>query len=78
MPHRHDGPCRLVTEDDRLAHADRAEAAILIVVQVGAADAAGTDRHQHLSAPRIADFVGLDAEIALIVEAADACVHKRA
>jgi predicted secreted protein len=38
----------LVTEDHRLLQPHRAEAAVVIVVQVGAADAAGLDTDLHL------------------------------
>ena len=55
----------LMAEDHRLAHADRAEAAMQIVVQVRAADAAGLDPHAHVARPELGRGRRLDAQVLL-------------
>src|SRR5690606_10042255 len=72
LSNRLDGARQLVTEDDRLAHADRAETAVVEVVQVRAADAAGADAHQHLIIGRRSDGLALDTDVMRAVETADA------
>ena len=63
---------RLVPEDDRLTHADRADAAIVEVVQIGAADPARPDGDHDLPRTRDGRGLGLDPKVALAVQAADA------
>ena len=57
------GAGHLVAEDHRLAHADRAEAAVVVVVQIGAADAAGLDGDLDLSGPGSLRLALLDAQV---------------
>ncbi|MNU00566.1 hypothetical protein D3C72_2437260 [compost metagenome] len=54
-----------MAEDQRLAHADRAEAAMEIIVQVRAADSAGLDAHAHVARPELGRRRLLDAQILL-------------
>ena len=49
LPDHLDGAGDLVAEDHRLAHAHHTEAAVLVVVQVGATNSAGADPHLHLA-----------------------------
>ena len=62
-PERADGARHLMAEDHRLAHADRAEAAVVVVVQIGAADAAGLDGDLDLSRPGSLRLALLDAQV---------------
>ncbi len=55
----------LMAEDHRLAHADRAEATMQIVMQVRAADAAGLDPHAHVARPELRSGRRLDPQILL-------------
>ncbi len=52
-----------MAKDQRLAHADRAEAAMQIVMQVRAADAAGLDLDADLPRTGFADRDLVDAEV---------------
>src|SRR5690606_2918648 len=72
IPHR---TCHFMTKDNRLTHADRAEAAILIIMQVGAANATRTHGDKHLAGAGRGDSALLDPDIALCIEPADACFH---
>jgi len=68
-------PGGLVAKDDRLSHPDRAEAAVLIVMQVRPADTARADRHQRLAGAGGGDGGGFDPDVGLGMKAADAGLH---
>src|SRR6185369_7352585 len=53
----------LVAEDHRLLEPHRAEAAVVVIVQVGAADAARLDAHFDIARAQCRDCNLLDAEI---------------
>ena len=53
----------LVTEDHRLLDPHRAETAMLVIVQVGAADAAGFDRDLDLAGSGFGECGGLHAQV---------------
>ena len=63
----------LVAEHHRLLDADGAEAAVLVVVQVRAADAAGAHAHAGLAGADGGRLDGFDAKVAGGVD--DECVH---
>ena len=63
LAQRTDGARHLVPEDHRLAHADRPEAAVVVVVQIGATDAASLDGDLDLSGPRSLRLALLDAQV---------------
>ena len=65
-------PRRLVAHDDRFADPDRTEAAILVIMQVGAADAAMADGQQDLARTGGRNALQLDADIPFFIKAADA------
>lgn len=58
-----DGSGNLMAKYHRLAHPHRAEAAVIIVVQVAAADAAGFDCHLHLSGAEVLDHAVLGSQV---------------
>ncbi|MNE34725.1 hypothetical protein D3C80_1284570 [compost metagenome] len=53
----------LMTADDRLAHPHRAETAILIIMQIGAADAACRHGEQHFSGAGSHKLLRFDADV---------------
>ena len=61
---RLDGAGDLVTEDHRLAHPHRAEAAMVEIMQIRSADAAGLDGDLDLSRTGCLGFALLDPQIA--------------
>ena len=60
---RHDPARHLVAEDHRLAQPHGAEAAMVEVVQVGAADAPGLDRYLDFAGARCLGVALLDAQV---------------
>ena len=58
--HRLDNASNLVSENHRLADAHGAEATILVVMQIGAANAACGDIHQHFTGAGLQRLVLLD------------------
>lgn len=63
----------LVAQHHRLLDAHGAEAAVLVVVQVGPADAAATHAHLQLIGAERCGLIGLDAQVARGVN--DECFH---
>ena len=72
---RIDGAGDLMAENHRFSEPDRSEARLMIVVQIRAADAAGTDRDTHLAVTGCCDRVAFDPEIIFVVEAANPGFH---
>ena len=65
-----------VTQDDRLLDTHHAETAVQVIVQVGAADATGTDAHQHLVILHFRDRHILDAQVFFFMQYAGFCFHE--
>jgi len=57
-----------MAEDQRRFDDERPDAAVLVVVDVGAAHADGGDLYQHLARPRLRALALLDADLARGVE----------
>jgi hypothetical protein len=67
-----------VAEDQRLAHHSGADAPVLVVVDVGAADADGADLHQDLAWSRLGHADVIDAQVADAVQDNRAVPHRAA
>ena len=72
---RLNGAGRFVTENERLADANHAEAAISVIVQVGTADAAGTDPQQNLMRHDIGYRYRFQAKFFRWIDEAGECFH---
>ncbi|MNU67790.1 hypothetical protein D3C71_571420 [compost metagenome] len=57
----------LMPADDRFTHPDRAEAAILVIMEIGAADAARRHGEQHFAGTRLDEVLRFDANVLLAV-----------
>ncbi len=74
-PDARDGAGDFVAEHHRFRDADRAEAAMVEVVKIGAADTAGANPHQQLVGFRFGRGHFLDAQIERCVN--NECMHGR-
>src|SRR5215212_9264980 len=76
FPEGYDRPHRLVAEDKRLIDDERADAPLLIVVDVRAADADGPDLDQDLFGPRFRDAYVFEPDVVRIVHDRRFVLHR--
>jgi hypothetical protein len=69
------GSGNFVTQNDGLANLYRSEASVLVIVQVGTANAPCSHTQQHLSRAGGRDFVDFNADIVLAIKAAYTGFH---